>query len=199
MSPIGTFKIISPLLGNPLHIHKRLIYLNNKPIYNSNENKVEHRISLPFVDKLSQNLGEILHKSGIQTVYKMNKLNSQIIKRGKDIIPKENTRGVVYQLNCNDCDAVYVGETKKRINKRIKGHENNTRLVSASNSVITDHRIDSGHDFGWKDYKISNRESHYFKKYIAEMIHIKSNNNCINKQNDTSRLNSINDKILKYI
>ena len=34
------------------HIHKRLIYLNNKPRNNCNENKVEHRISLPFVDKL---------------------------------------------------------------------------------------------------------------------------------------------------
>ena len=31
------------------------------------------------------------------------------------------------------------------------------------------------------------------------MLHIKSNNNCIDKQNDTSRLNSIYDKILKYI
>ena len=42
------------------HIHKRLIYLNNKPMNRSNENKVEHRISLHFVDKLSQNLGKIL-------------------------------------------------------------------------------------------------------------------------------------------
>ena len=76
------------------HIHKRLIYLNNKPRNNCNENKVEHRISLPFVDKLSQNLGKILHKAGIQTVYKMNnKLNSRIIKRSKDILPKENIRG----------------------------------------------------------------------------------------------------------
>ena len=182
------------------HIHKRLTYLNNKPSNNCNENKVEHRISLPFVDKLSQNLGKILHKAGIKTVYKMNnKLNSRIIKRGKDILPKENIKGVVYQLNCGGCDAVYVGETKRRINTRIKEHENNIRLVSATNSVITDHRINSGHDFGWKDFKILNKESNYFKRNIAEMLHIKSNKNCINKQNDTIRLNSIYDKILKYI
>ena len=116
------------------HIHKRLIYLNNKPRNNCNENEVEHRISLPFVDKLSQNLGKILHKAGMQTVYKMNnKLNSQIIKRGKDILPKENIKGVFYQLNCNDCDAVDVGETKRQINTRIKEHENNIRLDSAIN------------------------------------------------------------------
>ena len=63
----------------------------------------------------------VRHKAGIQTVYKMNnKLNSRIIKRGKDILPKENIKGVVYQLNCNDYDAVYVGETKRRINTRSK-------------------------------------------------------------------------------
>ena len=151
-------------------------------------------------NKLSQNLGKILHKAGIQTVYKMNnKLNSRIIKRGKDILPKENIKGVVYQPDCNDCDAVYVGETKRRINTRIKVHENNIRLVSATNSVVTDHRINSGHDFGWKDYRILNKESNYFKRNIAEMLYIKYNKNYINKQNDTIRLNSIYDKILKYI
>ena len=92
-----------------------------------------------------------------------------------------------------------MGETKRRINTRIKEHENNIRLVSATNSVITDHRIDTGPDFGWKDYRILNKESNYFKRNIAEMLHIKSNKNCINKQNDTIRLNSIYDKILKYI
>ena len=88
--------------------------MNNKSIYNSIENKVERRIYLPFVDKLSHNLGKILHKAGIQTGYKINnKLNSQIIKRDKNILPKENTKGVVYQLNCKDCDVVYVDETKR--------------------------------------------------------------------------------------
>ena len=133
------------------NLHQQLMFLNNKPIYNSNENKVEHRISLPFFDKLSQNLGKMFHKAGIQTVYEMNnELNSQIIKRGKDIFPKENTKGVAYELNCYDYDAVY---------------------------VITDNRIDSGHAFGWKDNQILNRESNYFKSDIAEMLHIKSNNN----------------------
>ena len=33
---------------------------------------------------------------------------------------------------------------------------------------------------------------------MTEMLYIKSNKNCINKQSDTDNLNSIHDKILKY-
>ena len=57
--------------------------------------------------------------------------------------------------------------------KQTLGAKKDIRLVSATNSVITDHKIDSGHDFGWKDYKILSKESNYFTRNIAEMLHIK--------------------------
>ena len=63
-----------------------------------------------------------------------------VIYEGNKWSLKRDTKGVVYQHNCNDCDAIYVGETKRGINTRIEEYENNIQLVSATNSVITDHR-----------------------------------------------------------
>lgn len=48
-----------------------------------------------------------------------NKLN-KFIKNHKDPLPNYNCSNVVYKINCDDCDASYVGQTKRQRNKRIK-------------------------------------------------------------------------------
>ncbi|EZA59754.1 hypothetical protein X777_16235 [Ooceraea biroi] len=45
-----------------------------------------------------------------------------IIKSGKDALPDSNKTGVVYRLKCKDCDACYVGQTKRHLATRVKEH-----------------------------------------------------------------------------
>ena len=47
---------------------------------------------------------------------------SCIIKKGKDDIKKTNGTNVVYKIDCMICDVSYIGETKRRICKRMEGH-----------------------------------------------------------------------------
>ena len=54
---------------------------------------------------------------------------------------------VVYKINCKDCDASYVGQTGRQLRTRIAEHRNNIKYKTSNRSVITDHRIDFGHDF----------------------------------------------------
>ncbi len=42
-------------------------------------------------------------------------------KSSKTIFERNN---VVYNLNCGDCDGVYTGETKRKLDIRIKEHKN---------------------------------------------------------------------------
>lgn len=94
----------------------------------------------------------------------------------------------MYKVSCHDCDSSYVGQTKRKLNTRIKEHRADIKKRSGSPSVISQHRVEYGHDFEWDNIKILDREIGYNKRLISEMLHIKSQNNSLNKQEDTEFL-----------
>ena len=68
-------------------------------------------INLPYIQRVSESLKRTLNKHNIKaTFYTQTTLRSLLLKP-KDPIPKEDRNNAVYQLNCKDCEAVYVGET----------------------------------------------------------------------------------------
>ncbi|CAF4576950.1 unnamed protein product, partial [Rotaria sp. Silwood2] len=61
----------------------------------------------------------------------------------KDPVPKNLQSGVVYQVNCADCDAFYIGKTIRQVTRRLKEHgapqaEDNLVVSSALATSITD-------------------------------------------------------------
>jgi len=65
--------------------------------------------------------------------------------------------------------------------------------------VVSKHKIEFNHDFDWSYPNILHKEKHLRKREIAEMFHIKKNNNTINLHKDTENLNNIYDKIIKVV
>ena len=53
-----------------------------------------------------------------------NTIGNQVI-RVKDSVDKCNKINVVYQIDCQNCDSKYVGETGRTLGDRIKEHKNN--------------------------------------------------------------------------
>jgi len=68
------------------------------------------------------------------------------IKTGKDQLSSGSCFGVVYKINCQDCEANYVGQTKRSLKTRVKEHFVDIRS-SSSLSVVSDHRLTFNHDF----------------------------------------------------
>ncbi|EFN69675.1 hypothetical protein EAG_12013, partial [Camponotus floridanus] len=60
-----------------------------------------------------------------------------------------------------------------------------------NHSVISKHRLESGHDFDWIKPNILHNEKYVRKREIAEMFFIKRFDNLINLQKDTENLNNI--------
>ena len=58
-------------------------------------------------------------------------------------------------------------------------------------SVISRHKLDHDHTIDWKNVSILDSEQSYYKRMISEMIHIKRQENCLNKQSDTERFPEI--------
>jgi len=100
--------------------------------------------------------------------FSINKLNS-IIKVQKDPLPLLSHSNVVYKLRCAQCDASYVGQTR-RLKTRIDEHRSHTRRNINQSSVITEYRLEFLHDFDWDNIDILDEEIYFNKRIISEMI-----------------------------
>ena len=60
--------------------------------------------------------------------------------------------------------------------------------MTNNRSVITDHRLNFGHDFAWDGVEILDNEPVFNKKSISEMLFINRQENSINFQTDTAGL-----------
>ena len=91
------------------------------------EPKQTKSINLPYIREVSKQLKRALNKCNIKaTFYPDNPQKSIIKTKG----PKEDRNNAVYQFNCKDCEAVYVGETMRTMNIRAESHI--TAIKSAS-------------------------------------------------------------------
>jgi len=124
-----------------------------------------------------------------------NKLN-KFIKVHKDFLPTFSRSNVVYKINCSDCDASYVGQTKRTLNTRISEHRNHIRKNTPQASVITNHRLQFNHDFDWDNVRVLDEEMNYNKRLISEMIYIKKQKKGLNAQTDTELLDPIYNELI---
>jgi len=115
----------------------------------------------------------------------------RIIKAQKDTLPKGHNKNVVYKLNCKNCDASYMGQIKRRLNTRVIEHRKDINKKSGNYSVVTEHRIECNHDFERKNPIILDKEKQYYRRLVSEMIHIKSQKNPLNLQNDSEALEHV--------
>ncbi|KYM95528.1 hypothetical protein ALC62_13958 [Cyphomyrmex costatus] len=192
-------KIIKILLnnGNPLdlifntinkRIHKKLNSHNcttsiSNTIDNSNNVAKINYFTIPYISSLSNKIKNYLNDcQTFKVAYKgINSLNN-IIKVQKDKVHTMLHTDVVYKILCKDCDATYVGQTRRTLKTRISEHKNHINRNTQQNSVITNHRLQFSHDFNWDNIKILDKEISLNKRLISEMIHIRKQKNSLNLQ-----------------
>ncbi|KYN22039.1 hypothetical protein ALC57_05571, partial [Trachymyrmex cornetzi] len=117
----------------------------------------------------------------------LNKLQG-IIKGQKDVRLTDSNKNVVYKIKCKDCNASYVGQTKRKLKTRITEHKNNIKWKSVKPSVITEHGRQLGHEFDWENIEICDREGYYNKRMISEMLYINTQWKGLNLKSDTEFL-----------
>lgn len=116
----------------------------------------------------------------------VNKLN-RYIKVLKDLLTGQK-KNVVYRLDCENCNAAYVRKTKRKLTTRISENRSQINRNVDNISVVTEHRLDIGHNFNWQNTKILNTEQHFHKRSISEMIQIKLQDNQCDFIVDTEKL-----------
>ena len=143
------------------------------------------KVFLPYHEDNYKKLSNIFKSYNIHTIPLINKNLTKVIKLGKDKTEKTDTPEVVYQIECNKCTAVYIGQTKRQLFERLDEHSNNKNLES----VICAHQVQNKkHKFKWDEVKILDKEPIDHKRLLSEMIFINKTKNTINKKEDISKL-----------
>ena len=160
-------------------------------VHNDQKNRNDRGPSyftVPYFDNVSNKFRDITRDIDVRiSFFSLNKLNN-IIKTHKDKLSHTSHSNIVYKINCNDCNASYVGQTGRQLNTRIKEHRNHINRNTSTKSVITEHKINFQHEFDWDNIEILDHEPNYHKRLVSEMIHIKRQKNSINMQTDTESL-----------
>ena len=107
----------------------------------------------------------------------------------KDKVAKEDQAGVVYKIDCNCCEASYVGETERKLCKRVSEHHRES-------SPVGHHERFNQHKFSQSDVSILHRESDWFKRGVAEAIHIEEEQPTLNRGRERHTLPAIYRELL---
>ena len=77
--------------------------------------------------------------------------------RPKDVLEPTKQDGVVYKIPC-ECSKVYIGETGRAMQERIKEHNRDIRLARTQTSAVSEHAYETGHLPIWKEVKFIDRD-----------------------------------------
>ena len=94
---------------------------------------------LPYVIDLSEQLRRCLQRQGVRAVFMSETtLRSQLV-RPKYAVDPAKQEGVVYWIPC-ECGKVYIGETRRPMQDRIKEHDRDIGLARTESTAVSQHR-----------------------------------------------------------
>ena len=101
-----------------------------------------------YVGHVSESIKRLLAPLNIRTCFKPHKTLRELLVHPKDHIPDIKKPGVVYSISCNDCDSVYVGQTGRTLEHRMKEHKRalcsldvNTSSVASRKNIVLIGRV----------------------------------------------------------
>ena len=122
--------------------------------------KLQRFTSIPYVQGVSEPISRILTQVGIGVALKPHHTLSLLFRKHKDVINFEQKRGLVYQISCRDCNAVYVGETGRSVRTRKREHADAVKTFNTKKSALSQHVMEFDHRIDWDNVKILKSESH---------------------------------------
>jgi len=124
------FEKINSRLKTLIYDNKNLTSSNNlDKKKNSSEDINRKIIVLPYINKISESIATTIDKSKCITGYRTLNSLGKFIKIHKDTNELLTDNNVVYKISYKDCNASYVGQTKRQLKTRIKEYKNNSIVI----------------------------------------------------------------------
>ncbi|VDQ06096.1 unnamed protein product [Trichobilharzia regenti] len=147
---------------------------------------------IPYRKETSDEIKRILNDHNIRVYFRATNILRSLLVKIKDKIEQENQQNCVYQINCGDCNAVYVRETSRQVNIRLKEHKQCPKVVPKTsavlkklenNSAIALHLIETGHKIDFDKTKVLQKGFCSYKERLnSEALHIWVYPNSLNRR-----------------
>ena len=104
----------------------------------------------------------------------------------KDVIPKEDRKGVVYEVSCKDCSGQYVGETLRTMAVRMQEHTRHTWNGRTDLSAVAEHAVVESHEIDWTTAKVIDTAASAPTRKAKEALQIAQKAPSMNKESGMS-------------
>ena len=148
-------------------------------------------VTLPYVGPVTEAVARNIRKTGIKVHLRPTNTIRQRLVHPKDKLDKMDQAGVVYKIQCKDCPASYVGETERRLKTRVSEHRR-------TSSPVGHHTDYNAHSVDATSVSILHRETDWFKRGVAEAIHIQAEMPVLNRGRERHSLPPIYQTILSH-
>lgn len=152
--------------------------------------------SIPYINDLTPKLLSLFNNyKNIKIATKNVKTMYNCFTKTKTKIEKLEQSNLVYKIPCHNCDKTYIGETSQNLSRRLCSHRSDCKIKKRSCALV-DHVLDKKHTMNFEDVSILSVEKYQLKRRFLEMVHIKKDNNSINKKSDINKLSNIYNYLL---
>ena len=138
-------------------------------------------VAPPYIRGVTERVTKILKPYDVKVFSKIsNKLRYKVCKL-KDLRKPQDKKNDVYKIKCNDCDAVYIGETGRTAKQRMEVHQTAVEKREERSHIYKHYRDTQGHRFNFNDVQILATEKLMMPRRFLEGIYTKFNEKAINR------------------
>ena len=128
-------------------------------------------VVIPYTAGMSEDIRRICRRFNIRVAFRSSRTLRSMLSNVKDKVPMEKRSGVVYRIPCS-CGKVYLGETRRRLETRLKEHKDACKKGQLEKSAIAEHAWTHQHAIEWGKTVVVDQASRHTQLLLKEAISI---------------------------
>ena len=116
-----------------------------RPAQSTNESPTKKRVVVPYVWGLSEAIQRIMSNVGVRVAFRPHTTLQPELVHLKDPVPSLKKPNVVYCIPCAMCPAVYVGQTSRPLEARLKERRDAVKYAKTEVSAVAEHIWQDNH------------------------------------------------------
>ena len=130
-------------------------------------------VMLPYVAGISEDVRRVCRRFGLKVIFKSGRSLRSVLTKVKDTLPAEKQSKVVYQIPCS-CGRAYIGETTRRLETRMKEHQDACCRGMVEKSAVAEHAWEHHHPIEWEGTRVIDRAGRSKEFQLTEALHIQT-------------------------